>query len=52
MEGDFDDYQTSQDDGFDAYHDHPVEADARETGGSYLDDLDEDDLERIREEAR
>ncbi|HSU02741.1 MAG TPA: hypothetical protein VLK03_09350 [Nocardioides sp.] len=51
-EENFDDYQTSQDDGFDAYHDQPVEADARETGGSYLDDLDEDDLERIREEAR
>ena len=48
----FDDYQTSQDDGFDAYHDQPVEADARETGGGYLDDLDKDDLERIREEAR
>lgn len=48
----FDDYQTSRDDGFDAYHDQPVEADARDTGGGYLDDLDKDDLERIREEAR
>ena len=26
--------------------------DARETGGAYLDDLDKDDLDRIREEAR
>ena len=48
----FDDYKTSDDDGFDAYHDQPVESDARETGGGYLDDLDADDLERIREEAR
>ncbi|PKH42203.1 hypothetical protein SAMN05192575_10798 [Nocardioides alpinus] len=51
-EDNFDDYKTSDDDGFDAYHDQPVEADARETGGGYLDDLDRDDLERIREEAR
>jgi hypothetical protein len=51
-EDNFDDYKTSKDDGFDAYHDQPVEADARETGGTYLDDLDKDDLERIREEAR
>ncbi len=48
----FDDYKTSRHDGFDAYHDQPVEADARETGGGYLDDLDSDGLERIREEAR
>lgn len=48
----FDDYQTSEDDGFDAYHDQPVERDARETGGGYLDDLDKDELDRIREEAR
>ena len=48
----FDDYKTSKDDGFDAYHDQPVEADARETGGGYLDDLDKEELERIREEAR
>lgn len=48
----FDDYRTSKDDGFDAYHDQPVEEDARETGGSYLDDLDKDELDRIREEAR
>ncbi|WP_248579693.1 hypothetical protein [Nocardioides sp. InS609-2] len=48
----FDDYKTSQDDGFDAYHDQPIERDARETGGGYLDGLDKDELERIREEAR
>lgn len=48
----FDDYKTSDDDGFDAYRDQPVERDARETGGDYLDDLDKDDLDRIREEAR
>ena len=48
----FDDYKTSDDDGFDAYRDQPVEKDARETGGDYLDHLDKDDLDRIREEAR
>ena len=48
----FDDYQTTEDDGFEAYRDQPVERDARETGGDYLDDLDRDDLDRIREEAR
>lgn len=48
----FDDYKTSGDDGFDAYRDQPVEADARESGGDYLDDLDKDELDRIREEAR
>jgi len=48
----FDDYQTTKDDGYDAYRDQPVEKDARETGGAYLDDLDGDDLDRIREEAR
>lgn len=48
----FDDYKTSDDDGFDAYRDQPVETDARETGGDYLDDLDKDELDRIREEAR
>ncbi|WP_322920589.1 hypothetical protein [Nocardioides renjunii] len=51
-EENFDDYKTSDDDGFDAYRDQPVERDAREAGGDYLDDLDADDLERIREEAR
>ncbi len=48
----FDDYKTSTDDGFEAYHSQPIEADARETGGGFLDDLGKDDLERIREEAR
>ena len=48
----FDDYKTSEDDGFDAYHNQPVERDAREAGSDYLDDLDEDELERIREAAR
>ena len=51
-EANFDDYKTSQDDGFDAYHDQPVEEDAREAGSAYLDDLDKDELDRIREEAR
>jgi hypothetical protein len=48
----FADYQTSEDDGFDAYRDQPVEKDARETGGDHLDDLDSDGLDRIRTEAR
>lgn len=51
-EENFDDYKTSDDDGFDAYHDQPVERDAREAGSDYLDDLDKDELEKIREEAR
>jgi hypothetical protein len=51
-EENFDDYKTSEDDGYDAYHDQPVEADAREAGAAYLDDLDKDELDRIREEAR
>jgi hypothetical protein len=51
-EDNFDDYKTSQRDGFDAYHDQPVEKDAREAGAAYIDDLDEDELDRIREEAR
>ncbi len=48
----FDDYKTSGADGFEAYRDQPVEADARETGGDFLDDLDQEELDRIREEAR
>ncbi|MBC2932061.1 hypothetical protein [Nocardioides sp. zg-1228] len=48
----FDDYKTSKVDGFEAYRDQPVERDARETGGDYLDDLDKDDLDRIRKDAR
>ncbi|MGH3347575.1 MAG: hypothetical protein ACRDO4_11390 [Nocardioides sp.] len=51
-EENFDDYKTSQDDGFEAYHSQPVEEDAREEGAGYLDDLDSEELERLREEAR
>lgn len=46
----FDDYKRAEDD-FDAYHDQPVEADAREAGEAYLDDLTPDELEHHREEA-
>lgn len=51
-EDNFDDYKTTDDDGFDAYHDQPVERDAREAGSEYLDDLDKDELDRVREEAK
>ena len=48
----FENPKRSQTDGFDAYADQATERDARETGGGFLDDFDEDDLERTREEAR
>lgn len=48
----FEDYKTSEDDGFEAYHDQPVEEDAREAGSRYLDELDAEELERLREGAR
>jgi hypothetical protein len=48
----FESPKRSQTDGFDAYANQATERDARETGGGYLDDLDKDDLEKIREEAR
>ncbi|MCW2792098.1 MAG: hypothetical protein JWO76_1196, partial [Nocardioides sp.] len=47
----FDDYHSPEDD-FDAYHDQPVEADARDSGEQYLDDLTPEDLDHEREEAR
>lgn len=46
----FDDYQRAEDD-FDDYWNQPVEADARESGEDYLDDLTGEDLEEHREAA-
>lgn len=46
------DYKTVEDDGYDAYHDQPLESDAREAGEEYLDGLTGDELERHRREAR
>jgi hypothetical protein len=48
----FDDYKTSEDDGFDAYWNQPVEEDAREAGDGYLRDYDGDDLDDDREAVR
>lgn len=46
----FDDY-TSPEDDFDDYRNQPVESDAREAGGDYLDDMTPEKLERIRRQA-
>lgn len=46
----FDHYHRAED-GFDAYHDQPVEADAREAGEKYLDELTPEELEHHRREA-
>lgn len=51
-EDNFDNPKNSQRDGFEAYYNQAIEQDARNSGNEYLDDLDADDLERIREEAR
>lgn len=45
----FDDYQTYDDDGWDAYLGQPVEEDARESGEDYLEGLTPEQLERHRE---
>ncbi|MGH3351850.1 MAG: hypothetical protein ACRDPS_14375 [Nocardioides sp.] len=50
-EENFDDYK-SPDKDFDAYYNQPVEADARNTGRDYLDNVTPDELDRLLEESR
>lgn len=47
-ERNFEDYQTADDDGWDAYLDQPVERDARESGEEYVETLTPEELESHR----